>query len=155
MGKLVKDQPEWHIGQDIANTREMPEEVTVKIIVANVVMYKKIGFVSEFPDDMAKVRVKIVMPVESVGIRMVTIIIIPPAVYGPVVVFPLMIPVQVFSVIVLPVIIIIVVLIMNMIPGIIGFPVIFIPFEIFRRCVTAIFSIKPVDGAIMLPAFAG
>ncbi len=116
--KFLKDQSIGHIDQNIANSGEMPEKMSVVVKISNVVMNEKVCFISKFTDNMAIPRMKVVMLMKPVGVGMVSAVIIPPAVYIPAIALPCMIPVHVLPVIVISVKIFIPCVVMNMVPGI-------------------------------------
>lgn len=118
--KFLKHQSIGHIDQNIAYSGEMPEKMSVVVKISDVVVNEKVGSISKFADNMAIPRMEVIMLMKSVGVWMVSAVIIPPAVYIPAVGFPCMIPVHVLPVIVISVKILIPCVVMNMVPCIAG-----------------------------------
>src|SRR5690606_30830520 len=94
-----------HINQNVTNTFEISEKMTVVVVVPNVIVYKINRFTIYFFNHVAKIGMIIVVLVKFIGIRMISTVIVLPAICIPAVSFPVSVPVKVFFVIVIPVVI--------------------------------------------------
>lgn len=116
-----------HINQHISYPSEIPEEVSIVAIIPVVVVNKYIGPVNKLSDNMPVSWVMVIMFMIPVRIRVVSVIIVSPAIKIPAVSFPVAIPVFVCPEIIITVVIPVAPVIIHMLRPAVVVPNLFTP----------------------------